>query len=375
MAEEFKASSFATGPDSGADVSDVYDASAIQAINTTTSAQVTTSNSYTDLTPMQAAGRGIGTVGTATNAADAAALKEANSVLPAKVKLKDILSGDMSIADAVATTKRIKGTAPSNVYSGLSGEDLGFLINQSDKLTTTALLKDKKLTSEDLKNANGVDYVVLAALGVFTIRQAMQKRNDTLLMSIIGGTKLPSLFKDAVLESILDMAAEYGLEGVVSSLFEIIGENLPKAKRSQTVRSLLSGFRFSTKPVVTELSAGERSLIVSATDFFNVGGTTADVIEEIIGVAVYEEEYPSKKEQASRLITTLGKIDGRWDTGLRSGETESRLDNFRYASSDARKALLMDERTIIPMSVYLSQRVYPISWRPIARQKYPRLYA
>lgn len=369
--EELKPSTFSTSPDESLDVVDVYDGGGIAGLNTDIPSGGSKSGGIAGLSPMQSVeARGIGTSG---GAYTPAALKEAKSTLPPKVNLKDVLTGKNKLSDVIIGARRVKDTLPARDFNAFTGDDLNFLINETSNMTKSVLAKDGLLTMADLKSANGADYAVLAAAGVFSIRKAMGKQDTSGLMGLIGKTKLPALFKESAMASILDIAAEYGLEKVVSSLFDIIGERLPKEKKKQTVQQLLRGFRFSNKPVVTQLSSGEKSLIASASDFFNVGKDTAKVFEAIIGREVNSVNFPTKEEQAVQLINTLYKIDKNWNTTTRNGVTVHSLDNYRFASSDAIKALKMDERTVVGISIQAGHGVKPESWKAISKRNYRHL--
>lgn len=370
--EELKPSTFSTSPDESLDVVDVYDGGGIAGLNTDIPSGGSKSGGFAGLSPMQSVeARGIGTSG---GAYSPAALKEAKGALPPKVNLKDVLTGKNKLSDVIVGARRIKDTLPARDFNAFTGDDLNFLINETSNMTKSVLAKDGLLTLADLKSANGADYAVLAAAGVFSIRKAMGKQDTSGLMGLIGKTKLPALFKESAMASILGIAAEYGLEKVVSSLFDIIGERLPKEKKKQTVQQLLRGFRFSNKPVVTQLSSGEKSLIASASDFFNVGKDTAKVFEAIIGREVNSVNFPTKEEQAVQLINTLYKIDKNWNTTTRNGVAVHSLDNYRFASSDAIKALKMDERTIVGISIQAGHGVKPESWKAVSKRNYRHLY-
>ena len=370
--EELKPSTFSTSPDESLDVVDVYDGGGIAGLNTDIPSGGSKSGGIAGLSPMQSVeARGIGTSG---GAYTPAALKEAKGALPPKVNLKDVLTGKNKLSDVIVGARRVKDTLPARDFNAFTGDDLNFLINETSNMTKSVLAKDGLLTVADLKSANGADYAVLAAAGVFSIRKAMGKQDTSGLMGLIGKTKLPALFKESAMASILGIAAEYGLEKVVSSLFDIIGERLPKEKKKQTVQQLLRGFRFSNKPVVTQLSSGEKSLIASASDFFNVGKDTAKVFEAIIGREVNSVNYPTKEEQAVQLVNTLYKIDKNWNTTTRNGVTVHSLDNYRFASSDAIKALKMDERTVVGISIQAGHGVKPESWKAISKRNYRHLY-
>lgn len=370
--EELKPSTFSTSPDESLDVVDVYDGGGIAGLNTDIPSGGSKSGGIAGLSPMQSVeARGIGTSG---GAYSPAALKEAKGALPPKVNLKDVLTGKNKLSDVIVGARRVKDTLPARDFNAFTGDDLNFLINETSNMTKSVLAKDGLLTLADLKSANGADYAVLAAAGVFSIRKAMGKQDTSGLMGLIGKTKLPALFKESAMASILGIAAEYGLEKVVSSLFDIIGERLPKEKKKQTVQQLLRGFRFSNKPVVTQLSSGEKSLIASASDFFNVGKDTAKVFEAIIGREVNSVNFPTKEEQAVQLINTLYKIDKNWNTTTRNGVTVHSLDNYRFASSDAIKALKMDERTVVGISIQAGHGVKPESWKAVSKRNYRHLY-
>lgn len=370
--EELKPSTFSTSPDESLDVVDVYDGGVIAGLNTDIPSGGSKSAGIAGLNPMQSVeARGIGTSG---GAYSPAALKEAKGALPPKVNLKDVLTGKNKLSDVIVGARRVKDTLPARDFNAFTGDDLNFLINETSNMTKSVLAKDGLLTLADLKSANGADYAVLAAAGVFSIRKAMGKQDTSGLMGLIGKTKLPALFKESAMASILGIAAEYGLEKVVSSLFDIIGERLPKEKKKQTVQQLLRGFRFSNKPVVTQLSSGEKSLIASASDFFNVGKDTAKVFEAIIGREVNSVNFPTKEEQAVQLINTLYKIDKNWNTTTRNGVTVHSLDNYRFASSDAIKALKMDERTVVGISIQAGHGVKPESWKAVSKRNYRHLY-
>lgn len=371
MSDQRKTSGFETGPETGLIVTDVYDGKTINDENNKSSGSTgSKSTSLTDagLTPTQAKEY--------EGSYSANDVKEIKKDLPAGVPVKDVIKKDSSKEELKSTIKRIRASIPPSKFQDLTSADLTFLISKTGEITSSAILKNPDLSLDDLKNANGIDYAVLTAGAVLSIRTLMGKSNTGGILGIIAGTKVPDIFKELALGSILDIAAEYGLEGVVGALITIIGENLPSQDRTQTVITILRSFRFSKKPVITELSAGETKLISEISDFFDLGSDVTEITTELISNAVYDEEYPSNAEQAKKMIDTLFKLDSKWMKAKREGTDRPSLRYFYHASRDAEKALLLDDRTYHAAAVFLGQkRVRPTSWRIVANQKYPNIYA
>lgn len=368
-------SAFESGPSNSATVEDVYDGGGIAGLNIDSGAASSTgsfglpagkiSETLSDpniATIQRKEGKGLADI-----------VKDTTKKLPPNASLGDVLLSN-SLSDIYVNADRIGSSVSPAALSNMDSADFSFLLGETGKMTDSVLAKDGSLSLEDLvDNGTGVDYAVTAAVGVFAINQAMGRKSPGII-GLIGKTALPDIFKDAAMESILDLAADYGLEGVVSSLFDIIEEKLSPAKKKETVERLLRKFRWATEPVITELSTAERSLIESGADFLGLDKTTTNVVAEVIEGAVYEESYPNKGEQAKTLVNTLNKIDKNWYKAKRNGETIYLLDKFRFASRDAREALAIDDRTREPYAVQLAHNARPHSWRRGIRKYYPHIY-
>ena len=134
------------------------------------------------------------------------------------------------------------------------------------------------LTLKDLQNAQGAsDYAVIAAVGVLEVRRAMQPPNKGGIMGIIRRTSIPTILRDAAVESIMEQAAEYGLAGVAGAAIDLLEAKLTKQKRKWTIQQLLRSFKFQTKPVFTTISKEEKKLIEAGSEYFGSGKKLAKV--------------------------------------------------------------------------------------------------
>ena len=298
-------------------------------------------------------------------------VRDIRTDLPKNASLGDILESN-KLSEVGVAIRRLSGSLPGGDFGNLNGEDLGFLIKQTNSLTSRILSGDSNLSIDDLKDANGVDYVVAAAVGIMTVRKAMGKENRGIL-GILETTALPAMLRDGALDSLLDIAAEFGLEDVVSSLFEMIGERAKK-KKEPTIRRLLANFRYSNKPVVTELSSTNRSLLVSVSEMFGLSSANSNVLAEVVEASVYDEEYLTKEQQSINLVDTLYKVDSAWNTAKRNGEVIPKLDNYRFANASAEQALILDPRTRIDMLIVNDRQLRPQTWQRVAGRWYPDIY-
>lgn len=373
-----KPTTFSTGPNDSLVVADVYDSSSLIDINTDVGGIGDSGGSLLDAGLPPA---GLGQTAVSGEFANKARdlgkspidlIKEIKRDLPSGASMSDVLKSN-KLSDLATATGNLKKGAPGGILAGLNGDDVGFLLSSSSVLTASVLSKNKNLSLSDLQDANGADYAVLGAVALLGIRGAMGKRDSGGLMGIIADAKLPAMFRDAGLDIILDMAAEYGLGDVALSLMGVIGDR-SKPKRKTTIRKLLAGFRYSDKPVVTEVSKNERSLITSVAGYFGVDETQSNVLAELIEIGVYDATYLNKREQSKKFVDALYNIDSRWNTAIRNGETISLLDNYRYASKDAIEALVLDERTIHGILLQKDRSISPSTWAKTARIWYPYIY-
>ena len=294
--------------------------------------------------------------------------------LPREAKLGDILKNN-KISEVGIAIRRITGSLPGGDIGSLSDLDLNYLIRQTNGLTEKILNKDGNLTLDDLKDANGFDMVVGGAVALLVIRQAMGKGSvrENELFESIAGTNFPTFLKNAGIDAIIDIAGEFGLADVAAALFEIADERA-KPKIKGTIQSLLSNFRFTDKPIITEVSKGERSLIASAAEFFGANETESNLISEIVEIARYDEEYVSKPDQAKKFIDNLYRIDKNWNLAKRNGAVVKNLDNYKYANRWAIEALLTDERTRADILIHRDRRLKNRTWGEIATDWYPAIY-
>jgi len=301
------------------------------------------------------------------------AIRNVKNDLPPNASLDDVLKSN-SLSDVIATTKRLTETMDPSLIGSLAGDDVDFLIKETGKLTNSVIIRDGKLTLDNLKDASGFDYAVTAAVGVYVVKKAMTSEGREDLLGMIAGTKLPSLLQNAAMDSIMDLAAEYGLEDVVSSLIDVIGDRMTNEKRTQTAKELLKGFKYSDKPVITSLSTSEKSLITDTAEFFGASSAFANLIGETAEGLTEEKSYPTKAQQGAALIDALNKVDPNWNKAIRNGTTISKMDNYRYASRDAQTALAYDPRTKVSFVTWKTRKYRPTDWKRLARKQYRRIY-
>lgn len=300
------------------------------------------------------------------------AVREVKNTLPPDASMKDILQSN-KLSEVGVALKRLQGSFPGGSLGELNGEDLNFLLGKTNSLTKKLLSRDKSLKLEDLKNASGTDLAVGTAVGLFYVRQALGKNNDSGVWKVIGNTKIPSMLRDTALNEIVDLASESGRGDVVKALIGITQEQ-STPQRQKTIKTLLRNFKFSDRPVVTELSKSSLNLIVSAGEFFGLNKSNANALGEIIESKVYKEEWVEKPEQAKRLIDSLYEIDPRWNNAVINGQVFSVLDNYQWASPDAAIALLGDKRTRAAYLIYKDRRPAKQSWKYIARKWNRNIY-
>lgn len=374
-----KATTFNTGPNDSLVVADVYDSGSLLGINTDIGVFGDSGGSLLDigLPPAGLAQTSIGSDfakrAKSLGKSYVDVIKDIQRDLPSQASLSDILKNN-KLSDLVISLSNLKKSTPGGLLAKLTGDDIGFLLASASTLTASVLSKNKNLTLADLQDATGADYAVMGAVALLGIRSAMGKRDSSGIMGIIEDMKLPAMFRDAGLDIILDLAAEHGLGDVAVALMNVIGDRA-KPKRKTTIRKLLSGFSYSDKPVVTEVSKNERSLITSVAGYFGVDETQSNVLAELIEVGVYDSRYLNKMEQSKKFVDSLYDVDSRWNTAIRAGEVVSLLDNYRYANKDAIQALVLDPRTTHGMLLQKDRKITPSTWARTARTWYPYIYA
>lgn len=373
-----KPTTFSTSPNESLAVVDVYNSSALTGINV----DVPDIGTGDDLLSvgLPPAALSVTNVGSefekkakSLGKTSADIVKDIIKNVPGKASLTDILKSN-KLSDLIQSLPSLNKSAPANLLAGLTGDDIGFILASSSSLTASVMSKNANLTLADLQNADGKDYAILGAVGLLAVRSAMGKRDNGGILGIIKDTKLPAMFRDAGLDVLVDVAASYGLGDVVTSILDIVGDRA-KPKRKLFVKKVLIGFKFSDKPVITEVSKNERNLITSVAEYFGANDVQSNVLAELIEVGKYDETFYNKKEQSKRLVDSLYKIDRNWNTSRRNGETIRLLDNYRHASPDAREALLLDDRTMHDMVIQHDLSIVPRNWEPTARIWYPHIYA
>ena len=385
MAKNIKKGTFITGPDDSLSVEDAYDASALKEVNKDTN--------ESKLSPTLLAA-GIPANKVKASSVDSEfknkmeregktvleGLREVKDDLPGDAKLSDVMKSN-SLSDVGVSLRRVTGSLPGGDVGQLEGADLDFLVSKTGDLTKK-LGQGGDFELGDLVNGNGVDITVAAAVGLLNVKKLMDK-NPKGLLGVIADTQIAEDLRDFVLDEVVELAAEYGLGGVAEALIDIIGERF-ESKRRPTVIQLISGFRFSQEPVVTEVEKPERDLIEAAAGFFGLDEGEANVVAEVVEIAVYDEEYPNKKQQAKAFVDSLYSIDSKWDKVYRKGSDVpasphddgmvNSLNLFDFASKDAREAFLLDERTQRNAVIQFDRKVTVEQWETVALRWYPYAY-
>lgn len=298
--------------------------------------------------------------------------KETSSFMPRGMTMAK-LSKDLHFKQIASVLPRVYSSIKSGDLNSLTAEGLSTIIGDTDSLTARVLAGDSSLSLNDLKDANGTDYAVLGAVAIYGIASVMGKNDGSDIFDILEKTGIPIMFRESALGMLIDKAAEYGLGDVVSGLFDVLNERY-FAKPKENIRSLLKGFRFKNKVIVSQVTKSEKGLVTSIGEALGLSEDNSSLITDIIIDELAPDKVLDKRDQAKRLIDNLYKIDKHWLDGNRGPDASYKLDILEAASKDAIVALTMDERTLIPASVKLTFKLKKSPWRSIMRVWHKDVY-
>lgn len=363
-----KPTSMQRGHDSSLEVTDAYDSGSLSGLNVDSGPLGGSVPSLPELPEAQMVDT---TLDTGLSASEInSRIKDAKKGLPSNIELSSVLKGGGDYAKSLSAVGAIKDNLSPSQLTSMDLDDFRTLVADTSKMTDIVSGKSSPFSG----SGNIAGMAVTAAAGVLSVRQAMKELDSGNILKTLKSTTIPNLLFEAGMESVLDIAAEYGLQDVAEAIFDIIKERLTPAKRKLTIRGQLSGFRFRTVPEITEISKGEQSFIRAVGDFAGLAPEQSDFATKLVVRETTKIELLSREDQAKNLVRLLKKIDKDWNRCIRNGQKIPLLDLYRYASADARTALLMVDETRTDMLLVKDRKLKPEGFSNIVPKWHPLYY-